>query len=66
MLTTSKHTLNTHGFNLSILECKFLNAYELKCADKVLIYPYWNVNWNNAVLQLGDNTGFNLSILECK
>ena len=54
------------GFNLSILECKYLFLVISPSSLKVLIYPYWNVN---AIVVKGGidwEIGFNLSILECK
>ena len=35
---------NISGFNLSILECKYVRDYPAGAGDRVLIYPYWNVN----------------------
>ena len=32
------------GINLFILECKYLNEADLRGADLVLIFSYWNVN----------------------
>ena len=32
------------GFNLSILECKFIKGRADNPVVLVLIYPYWNVN----------------------
>ena len=34
------------GFNLSILECKCITTGSMTTTTLVLIYPYWNVNFN--------------------
>ena len=62
---TRKMNVGIPGFNLNLLECKYLQRASQRSMQAVLISTYWNVNKFGKCQRMA-HICFNLNLLECK